>query len=267
MNSKNKSETEIAVQSPQHFRIFMLRVILTWMLLVFAIWMLTKHLPSQYTFETGEEKKMPVFLAEFGKEKLLSFATLTEVIFSATLIILLFLPRSRTWLYVHIAGSLLFCLGMFVIRGIVVIPLTAYVLLIVSLLFFEEKKFAASLDFLLTMLIVLIIMYAARYFVQWYTTFHNPAMVSFIEFNKSTYTPRIKALYAIVPWFYGFFAILIVRIFTRKFNKILFIVCFLLLVAEYYLNNFFDPGLTFMLFPFINWENLFTKFNKRFEPK
>lgn len=267
MNQKIKTAAALPEPSTQTFRTFVLRVVLLWMFIVFVYWMFTSHLPSQVVFTETTKRKLPEIFSALEPERFLTYRRFFEVFFSVSLLILVFIPKSKTALFIHLASAIFFALSASVVRGNTPVPLTAYVLLLFSFLMRRDKVFFNSFDFMLTILIVLILLYASNYFVQWYNYFHGMFFNTMVKTRSEDYTLRDKMLTAVMPWFYCAFLVFIVRIFTTRFNRVLLIICVVLLAFEFYLNNFFDPGLTFMFFPLINWRRMFERFNTRFEPK
>ena len=244
-------------------RKFVLRMLLVWMFIVFAYWMITNHLPSQHLFTDETKAQLPSYLSTISEQHFKSYRMLFEILFSISLLIMLFAPSKKLWLIIHYIMAILFGVSQYVVTGAVPIPLTAYIVLLISFFFQKEEKFSETFDFLLNITVVLIILYAATYFVRWYDYFHTPFFNYMIKPKAEDYTWRDNVLTAIMPWFYCLFAVLGIRIFTPVLNKILLIFCMLLLIAEFVINRFFDPGLTFMLFPFINWKKLSLQFGKQ----
>ncbi len=262
MKSSKQTITPEIVATPLS-RKLILRVLLVWMFIVFAYWMITNHLPSQHLFTDETKAQLPSYLNTLSDQHFKSYRMVFEIIFSVSLLIMLFSPSKKLWLIVHFITAVLFGISQYVITGAVPIPLTAYIVLLIAFFFQKEEKFSEAFDFLLNIIVVLIILYAATYFVRWYDYFHTPFYHYMIKPKAEDYTWRDKVLTTVMPWFYCLFAVLGIKIFTPAFNKILLIFCLFLLITEFVINRFFDPGLTFMLFPFINWKKLSLRFNKQ----
>lgn len=263
MNQKIKTTATAPESSTPTFRNFTLRIILLWMFIVFVYWMITKHLPSQIDFTDKTKTQLPEFFMHLEEQRFTTFRMFAEVFFSLSLLVLLFLEKSRIALIVHLASAVLFAVSLSVVTGGTPIPVTAYTLLLFSFFFNTDAGFTNAFDFMLSILVVLIILFASEYFVQWYKYYHGMFYNSMIKPKAASYTSREKILSFVMPWFYCLFLVFLVRLFTTKFNKTLLIICAVLLVLEFYLNNFFDAGLTFMFIPFINWQKLFLRYNKR----
>ncbi len=256
-----------AIELKPGFRIFTLRILLLWMFIVFIFWMLSGQLPSQYLFNEHYKGGLPPVLKGIETGTLKFNLLLVEIFFTVTLLLALFIPQYTIIIALHFVSGLVLTYLMLGLKGGLYISLAGYLLLFVSFLFEDEKKFLTAFDFLQTSVLIIILFYAAHYFIGWYQYLKNPFLRAAINQDAENLSARDTLVKNIMPWFYIFFLVVCVRIFTNRFNKLLFAVIIVLLLLEYFLNTFFDPVVTFMLFPFINWHQLYYRFNKRFEPK
>lgn len=262
MKSVKEPLTTAEPEATSSFRTVTLRITLLWMFIVFAYWMFTSHLPSQLSFSNEAKAKLPSYLSALSAEHFQSYRMLFEVVFSVSLLILLFLPKKRVWFIIHFISAVLFAVLQYVLTNAVPIPVTAYVIFLCSFFFHPELKFIEAWDFMLNLVIVLIVLYASNYFVRWYNYFHGSFYHYVVQPQADTYDTRSQLRARVMPWFYCLFLLFLIRIFTPRFNKFLLIFCILLLAFEFYINNFFDPGLTFMLFPFITWSWMYKRFTR-----
>lgn len=242
------------------YRTFILRLLLMWMGLVFIFWLITHHLPSQRSLTETSTYHIPSFIATMNEQMRHALQQLGEALFIVSLIVAFVNATSMKWFYVHLFFTIVFMAMYYISFAQVGVSLMAYLLLLFSFFYKSVSRFMAGFEFMLSMLIVLIVVYASEYFVQWYRFEHGAYFNIMVmpELNSATF--HAKWAHAIMPWFYCLFFVGLVRLFTTKWNRILLFYFIFLLVVEFYTASFFDLGLTCMLFPFINWLQLYNRF-------
>ncbi len=257
MKKKEPVPKAVPDEKEKSFRIFSLRVLFSWMFLVFTGWMVMGLLPSQVTFTTGFFDIRPLFSPVYLKTTMV----ISEALFSTTLLGCIFIPNAKPVLVIHTLAALFFCFFTFAMKGKIYLPLTAYLLLLFSFYTRDEKKFAGSFEYMQTLVVVVILWYAANYFISWYHYLESTSYKTIINANPDAFSFDSRGIVAknIMPWYYIVFLIFIPRIFTSRYNKFFLPAAGILVLLEFFLNVTLNPGITFLLLPFLNWQGLFRK--------
>ncbi len=265
MNTKKKAAGEPSEANPS-VRVFTLRIIFFWIFLAFAYWLIMQQLPSQVLQHASIKTSLPGFLKNINPGNLHIYFAAAEVLFSASLLLCIFIPRSDGLLILNLAAALIFGFCIFSVTGRMFIPFVSYIILGFGFLYKDEIKFNRAFDFIQTLIVCVMLYYAATYYIKWYQYIQAPYLKTIISLNETDLSARNTLVKNIMPWYYTVYLIFIVRVFTTRRNKSLLIIACIVIFLEYFLNEFFDPALLFMLIPFINWAAWHRSFSKKFEP-
>lgn len=268
MKTEKIMTENIAPQMQLSFRKFSLRILLIWMFIVFAYWLVVHQLSSELLQNNTVASTLPAFLKSIDKTKLHLYFLITEIIFSTSLLICFFLQQSRIIFLLHIISAIAMALCMYTVNAFMFVPFIGYIVICFAFLYRDEKKFSEAFDFLQAMVVCIIFLYAFDYFFKWYhymQTSYLQAVLLNSNKNVSDFNARNTVAKNVMPWYYIIYLFFIIRIFTSKWNCSLFYFACIIIFLEYFFNVFFDPMMFFMLIPFLNWKKLFSRFNKKFE--
>ena len=244
---------------------FTFRILLLWMAISFLHWVATGSLPTQYVDNENYTKTIPSFFVELPLETARLYLQLIELIFIASLFVLLFIPRSKILIILHVATGIAMMYFFLSLRQSSAISLAVYSLLLLPFIFRDSKLYPSISEATQTIAIALFILFAVLYFLKWYVFYKNPVIHNAFKAVAENLTARDNIAKIVFPWFYLLYALFLLRLYTTQFNKLLIYLAMIVLAGECILNAYFEFGLVLLFVPLLNWDEIFARFTARFQ--